>query len=129
MEVIDAEWVLSTPDELNLQSQGTSGTRKLETRRRNAFEQRHNVLLEIERIELRMGVVQRWSAEHEQYKAASSYIKIRDYRKALDRVELLIVQRLFELEKLNLSGTGTFWYYYNASSSLFSYLCCYLLRL
>jgi len=34
------------------------------------------------------------------------YLAIRDYQKALDKLEGLVVQRLFELAKMGLSGTG-----------------------
>lgn len=94
---VDDDWIISTPNNPNLRLQGNSGTAKLETRRRNAFEQRQNLLFEIEQVELRMGVGQRWTADAPEYKAASAYILIRDYRKALDRVEFLIVQRLLNL--------------------------------
>ncbi len=100
-------WVVSTPNNPNDRLQGNSGTARLETSRRNAFDQRQFLLREVERVEIRIGVVHRWTRDHPEYKAASAYIKVQDYRKALDRVEFLIVQRLFELEKLNLSGTGT----------------------
>ncbi|KAG8939000.1 hypothetical protein FRC04_007139 [Tulasnella sp. 424] len=106
IEQIDHMWIISTPTNPNIQVQGSSGTAKLETSRRNAFEQRQSLLEEIKRVEVRMGIVRRWTNSDDEYQAASAHVKIRDYRKALDRVELLIVQRLFELEKLNLSGTG-----------------------
>lgn len=32
----------------------------------------------------------------------------RQYRRALDSLELLVVQRLFELTKLGMSGTGKY---------------------
>jgi len=37
---------------------------------------------------------------------ALEYVEIRDYRLALDKVEGLVVQCLFEMEKLKISGTG-----------------------
>jgi hypothetical protein len=35
-------------------------------------------------------------------------MKTRSYNQALDNLEALIVARLFELTKMNMSGTGTF---------------------
>ena len=34
-------------------------------------------------------------------------MEVRDYQKALDKLEGLVVQRLFELTKMGLAGTGT----------------------
>ena len=48
----------------------------------------------------------RWRPEDEEYKLVEHAMTERAYRKALDDLELLIVKRLFELTKLNMSGTG-----------------------
>ncbi|TDL17784.1 hypothetical protein BD410DRAFT_843337 [Rickenella mellea] len=48
----------------------------------------------------------RWRPEDEEYKLVKDSMTERAYRKALDDLELLIVKRLLELTKLNMSGTG-----------------------
>jgi hypothetical protein len=50
----------------------------------------------------------RWTLETEQWQHAANYLAIRDYQKALDKLEGLVVQRLFELAKMGLSGTGKY---------------------
>ena len=40
------------------------------------------------------------------YQEAVKYIHERKYRRALEKLHRLIVQRLFELQKLNVSHTG-----------------------
>lgn len=56
-------------------------------------------------LEEDMGIV-RWTKECDEYKTALSLLTERRYRKALDNLERLMVQRLFELTKLGMSGLG-----------------------
>jgi hypothetical protein len=58
--------------------------------------------------EAALGIEARWSSESPEYKATLVEIHLRDYRHALDRLEHLIVQRMFELSKLGMSGVGEF---------------------
>ncbi|KAG1769947.1 hypothetical protein EV702DRAFT_978318 [Suillus placidus] len=61
-------------------------------------------------IKTRLAVDQRWeigAPEYEHYKEEASLGK---YHTALDKLERLVVMRLFELSKLSLSGTGKFIY-------------------
>ena len=48
----------------------------------------------------------RWSEASEEYRTTKHKLAKRKYRRALDELERLIVQRLFELSKLNVSGMG-----------------------
>lgn len=48
----------------------------------------------------------RWAPGDPQYDATLKYIKERKYRLALDELERLVVQRLFELQKTNIASTG-----------------------
>ncbi|EPQ56035.1 hypothetical protein GLOTRDRAFT_40987, partial [Gloeophyllum trabeum ATCC 11539] len=48
----------------------------------------------------------RWTPENTDYQEMKDKLRERKYRKVLDELERLVVQRLFELSKLNLSGTG-----------------------
>ena len=52
-------------------------------------------------------IEERWTPDSAQWKRAVGYLSIRTYRMALDKLEGLVVQRLFELAKMGLSGTGT----------------------
>ncbi len=53
-----------------------------------------------------MGVEKRWESHDEQYTEILQYSNERQYHRALDNLQKLVVQRLFELQKLNLAGTG-----------------------
>ncbi len=48
----------------------------------------------------------RWTPNHPSYQAAAMYIKNREFIRAVNELERLVVQRLFELSKANLAGTG-----------------------
>jgi hypothetical protein len=59
-----------------------------------------------------------WTADSPEWKRTEGYVAIREYQKALDKLEGLVVQWLFELAKMGLSGTGSFFYFTNFSSFL-----------
>lgn len=52
------------------------------------------------------GVTERWLPSTPEWKEAEAYMEVRDYQRALDKLEGLVVQRLFELTKMGLAGTG-----------------------
>ncbi|KZO93751.1 hypothetical protein CALVIDRAFT_485477, partial [Calocera viscosa TUFC12733] len=58
------------------------------------------------RYEAQLAIDQRWTPEHPQWQEAEHALAHREYNLALDHLEGLVVQRLFEMEKLNLRGTG-----------------------
>ena len=84
-----------------------SDGRKAETRRRYLREQRDRTLFEITQMETVMNIDRRWESNDREYKEAVEYMNTRKYRRALERLHKLVVQRLFELHKMNLSNTGT----------------------
>ncbi|KAJ7679874.1 hypothetical protein B0H14DRAFT_3681713 [Mycena olivaceomarginata] len=51
-------------------------------------------------------IVERWTTSSEEYQAALGLMNERKYRTALAELERLVVSRLFELTKLNMSGVG-----------------------
>lgn len=57
-------------------------------------------------MELKMGIDQRWEESTPEFKDTKKYMHDRAYQKALDALQRLVVQRLFELHRLNLSGVG-----------------------
>lgn len=57
-------------------------------------------------MEQAMGIPRRWSVVDKEYVETLQYINTRKYRKALEHLHKLIIQRLFELHKMNLSFTG-----------------------
>ncbi|KAI0040617.1 hypothetical protein FA95DRAFT_1502561 [Auriscalpium vulgare] len=61
--------------------------------------------VQVESLENQLGLTgERWSEESEEYRAVKAQMVERKYRRALDELERLIVQRLFELTKLNMAG-------------------------
>jgi hypothetical protein len=48
----------------------------------------------------------RWSEASGEYRETKQKVAERNYHRALDELERLVIQRLFELSKLNVSGTG-----------------------
>jgi hypothetical protein len=53
-----------------------------------------------------MSIEDRWTEDHPEYTRADHNLKNRQFIHAVEDVEGLIVQRLFELSKSNLAGTG-----------------------
>ena len=47
-----------------------------------------------------------WLPDSEFYKASQSLLTERSYKRAVDNLERLVVQRLFELTKLGMNGVG-----------------------
>jgi hypothetical protein len=63
---------------------------------------------ELQLLEDRLDVGERWTPDSPEDKKASAYMQIRSYQWAVDKLEGLVVQRLFELTKANISGTGMY---------------------
>lgn len=69
----------------------------------------HNVSEGITRcLEKALGITVRWEPTSEEYKDALKWATERSYRRALDKLERLVIQRLFELQKANLVSTGEY---------------------
>jgi hypothetical protein len=56
--------------------------------------------------EAELGVEVRWTPDSPEYKSVLTELYLCDYRHALDHLEYLVVQRMFELSKLGMSGVG-----------------------
>ncbi|KZV83900.1 hypothetical protein EXIGLDRAFT_625051, partial [Exidia glandulosa HHB12029] len=59
-------------------------------------------------IETLLHIDERWTLDSRDYQDALAQIAERDWRKALDKLELLMVQRMFELAKSHAFGTGEY---------------------
>jgi hypothetical protein len=57
-------------------------------------------------LELRLGITMRWVAGDEKWAAVAAMVSKRRYQRALDNLKKLIICRMFELAKCNMSGTG-----------------------
>ncbi|THU88290.1 hypothetical protein K435DRAFT_821707 [Dendrothele bispora CBS 962.96] len=89
-------------------SQNLSITRKTETSRRYLSEKRDQVHFELVQLECSMNIAegQRWKPTDPIYLKTLEYMSVREYRQALEHLHKLVVQRLYELHRLNLSQTG-----------------------
>ncbi|KAJ7787126.1 hypothetical protein B0H14DRAFT_3095486 [Mycena olivaceomarginata] len=81
-------------------------TRRLETQRRHAYELVSKSLAPVQDLELRLGITSRWVAGDEDWIKAVEMVGKRRYQRALDQLQGLVVARMFELCKMNMSGTG-----------------------
>lgn len=104
------EWYTYTPDNISQLYSAQDQTRRIETQRRHACEKRDDLKAEVQALELRMGIKgaeERWKHGSEEWEKAKNLVTMAKYQRALDKLEGLIVARLFELTKLNMSRTGT----------------------
>ncbi|KAG2146793.1 hypothetical protein DEU56DRAFT_731337 [Suillus clintonianus] len=81
-------------------------TSRLEAQRRAALDGLMVRIRAVADLEDRLGVKERWTSQHPEYMSALKRIRSHNFRRALDKLQQLVVQRLLELSKANLSGTG-----------------------
>ncbi|KAI0354456.1 hypothetical protein OH77DRAFT_1456513 [Trametes cingulata] len=60
----------------------------------------------VRRLEDVLDLDARWLPTSAEYKEVSAEVAMREYRIALDNLERLVVQRMFELKKLGMNGLG-----------------------
>lgn len=85
---------------------GTDKTRAIETKRRQLVERRDKVLQSIHDIEDRLSITERWVPASEEWSATAAMVQRRNYQRALDTLEGLVVARIFELSKMDMPQTG-----------------------
>ena len=83
-----------------------SATKKLETRRRELEETVRRLTTRVIALEVELQISVRWQPGDVQFEETRKYIATRNYQQALGRLQRLVIQRLFELHKLNISQTG-----------------------
>ncbi|KAJ7036410.1 hypothetical protein C8F04DRAFT_1181420 [Mycena alexandri] len=76
------------------------------TVRRHAQENFDKAWIEVQETKVRMGVKERWLDTSPEWAEAAHLVSTKRYRLALLKLERLVVQRMFELTKMNLSQTG-----------------------
>lgn len=81
-------------------------TQSIETTRRHAQEVEARDLLIVQSLEVKLGIVNRWVPTDDEWKQAAAMVGKRRYQRCLDSLEGLIVARMFELTKMNMSQTG-----------------------
>ena len=78
----------------------------METCRRVAAQRQSELLEEIVTMEVKMGIDNRWQPSDSRYIDTLKYMADHKYHQALDHLQKLVIQWLFELNRLNLAGTG-----------------------
>jgi len=114
LEKANVRFVTLTPDNFHTAapslsqpySHDLSTTRKLETERRYALELRENCLKQVVEMEVSMGIDRRWDPTSPEYVETLGYLSTRTYQRALEELQWLVIQRLFELHKMNILATG-----------------------
>jgi hypothetical protein len=84
----------------------TPGVSKAEVARRHGKEKMDKDLEIVQELEDRLEISDRWTVDSPQWAPTVLELKKQKYRQALDAMELLIVERIFELTKMNQSQTG-----------------------
>jgi hypothetical protein len=83
-------------------------TRKAESIRRHALKDYERKLKFVQVLECELEVTKRWVPEDAEWQRVGRLVANRKYQRALDRLEGLVVARIFELTKMNRAGTGAF---------------------
>lgn len=81
----------------------------LERKTRNELENQQKLINDIQLLEWKLEIECRWVSGSEQWEAAKKLVREAVYRKALDKLEGLLVARIFEMTRLNVAGTGAFY--------------------
>ncbi|KAG2124204.1 hypothetical protein DEU56DRAFT_923609 [Suillus clintonianus] len=81
-------------------------TRNAETARRHALEDHERYLKLVQALECKLEVEKRWTPHDGEWQRVGRLVANRKYQRALDRLEGLIVARIFELTRMNRAGTG-----------------------
>ncbi|KAF9049005.1 hypothetical protein BJ165DRAFT_1343532, partial [Panaeolus papilionaceus] len=100
-----AEWISLSPSTIDTTP---DETRRIETKRRQLQERHQRELEIIHALEFKLGIKpeDRWVPGDQEWEAAAKLVHLRRYRAAVDHLEGLVVARLFELTKANMSQTG-----------------------
>ncbi|KAI6018452.1 hypothetical protein BKA83DRAFT_4127671 [Pisolithus microcarpus] len=106
LETILSTWTVVTADNVaSIRSDGRA-SRKAETICHHAQENYKKDLKVVQELEGCLGITCRWVLEDGEWQVAARLVANRKYQRALDNVECLVVSRIFELSKMNQSGTG-----------------------
>jgi hypothetical protein len=64
------------------------------------------VIAKVEELEQQEGIQKRWTPSNHQYQESKWFLNQRGFVAVVNELEGRVVQRLFELSKANLAGTG-----------------------
>lgn len=86
-------------------AESSSQTQRIETQRRHALEVCAKTLAAVQDLEVRLDTTC-WVRGGEKWVATATMLSKRRYQRALDQLEALVISRMFELTKVNMSDTG-----------------------
>ncbi|KAI6004891.1 hypothetical protein EDD15DRAFT_2359803 [Pisolithus albus] len=99
-------WNVFEPAGSTTYSGDTRVTWRNETLHQHAQENYNRDLLLVQDLERKLSISRRWVPEDKEWQDAGRLVANREYRRALDNLESLVVAQLFELTKMNRAGTG-----------------------
>ena len=102
LEIANSVWSNLTPATIGRRD----ATRAIETTRRHAIELHDKDLVSVHLMEKRLNICDRWTPVSEEWKVAAERVSMRQYQRCLDTLEGLVVARMFELTRMNMSQTG-----------------------
>ncbi|KZP28301.1 hypothetical protein FIBSPDRAFT_908692 [Athelia psychrophila] len=83
------------------------GTNAIETCRRHAIENYEKAVAHVQNLEVRLGIDMRWTVDSPEFAETARMLAMRDYQRALDALEGLVVARLSELTSMNRAGMAS----------------------
>jgi hypothetical protein len=95
-------WLVLTPATVGQRDTTTAK----ETARRHAIEVNIRRVKSVQVIEIRLNITTRWEPGTAEWEAVALKVKMRRYQRSIDVLEGLVVARMFELTKMNMSQTG-----------------------
>ncbi|PPQ87268.1 hypothetical protein CVT24_005902, partial [Panaeolus cyanescens] len=98
------QWAVTTSN--TVPENDEAHTRKIENKRRHAQEKYEANLTVVQGLEQELGVGKRWMPNDQEWKDAEVLVMRRRYQRSVDQLESLVVSRMFELTKMNMSQTG-----------------------
>ncbi|KAH7917652.1 hypothetical protein BV22DRAFT_1108532 [Leucogyrophana mollusca] len=107
--VTTSPFLTYTPAEFTssgLNSSARQGSKAAEAERASAHRKLALQMNVVDDLERRHGITERWTSSHPEWVKAADYIKRRHFIRAVEELEGLVVQRMFEHSKVNLAGTG-----------------------
>ncbi|KAG2135775.1 hypothetical protein DEU56DRAFT_737641 [Suillus clintonianus] len=106
LDAASTPWSISTPSTASFGSRDIATTIRNKTARCHAIENYDKDLKVVQELEVKLGVVRRWTPDDPEWMDAGRLVANRKFQRALDALEGLVVARIFELSKMNRAGTG-----------------------
>jgi hypothetical protein len=104
VDIIRQVWITATPETMSQNPRDRTQVR--ETEWQHALEERDKILVTVQDLEKKMGILEQWKPGSVKWMMAADLVSKRTYQRCLDNLEGLIVARMFELTKMNQSQTG-----------------------